>query len=226
MDELTPRRRPTPMPAAARIGGQVRAPGEYPLETGMRVSDLLRAGGGLSEAAYATDAELTRYEVIDGEYRETEFVTVDLAGCVPRRCSARTSHWLPMTILTSRRSRAGAARRRSRFVARWCFPATYPIRRGETLSSALRASRRPHRSRVSRRQCVHAMRSCVEQRARADRVLAARRIERDIAAIPVTDPKSASDDRGGADARSSQLREAVATGRLVIRLDDIVRRGS
>ena len=69
-----------PLPVV-RVGGQVRAPGEYPLEPGMRISDLLRAGGGLSEAAYATDAELTRYTVVDGEYRETELVTVNLAAC-------------------------------------------------------------------------------------------------------------------------------------------------
>ena len=75
------RRRNEPLPVV-RVGGQVRAPGEYPLEPGMRISDLLRAGGGLSEAAYATDAELTRYTVVNGEYRETELVTVNLASVV------------------------------------------------------------------------------------------------------------------------------------------------
>jgi protein involved in polysaccharide export with SLBB domain len=49
-----------------RVGGQVRVPGNYPLEAGMKVSDLLRAGGGLSEAAYGTSAELTRYAVVNG----------------------------------------------------------------------------------------------------------------------------------------------------------------
>jgi protein involved in polysaccharide export with SLBB domain len=68
-----------PLPIV-RVGGQVRAAGEYPLEPGMRVSDLLRAGGGLSEAAYATDAELTRYAVVNGEYRETELMAVNLAS--------------------------------------------------------------------------------------------------------------------------------------------------
>ena len=63
----------TPVPVV-RVGGQVRAEGEYPLEPGMRISDLMRAGGGLNEAAYATDAELTRYAVVNGEYRETELV--------------------------------------------------------------------------------------------------------------------------------------------------------
>ncbi|MFZ1625993.1 MAG: SLBB domain-containing protein, partial [Gammaproteobacteria bacterium] len=46
------------------IGGSVRMPGEYPLESGMTVADLVRAGGGLDEAAFAADAELVRYEVI------------------------------------------------------------------------------------------------------------------------------------------------------------------
>ncbi|MDF3021587.1 MAG: hypothetical protein K0Q92_2890, partial [Steroidobacteraceae bacterium] len=44
-----------------RIDGRVKARGDYPLEPGMRISDLLRAGGGLQDAAYATQAELTRY---------------------------------------------------------------------------------------------------------------------------------------------------------------------
>src|SRR6201999_702809 len=51
------------------IDGQVRAPGQYPLEPGMRVSDLIRAGGSLQDAAYDGDAELTRYVVVDGKER-------------------------------------------------------------------------------------------------------------------------------------------------------------
>ena len=53
------------------VGGVVRSPGEYPLEPGMRVSDLLRAGGRASDGAYSHTAELTRYEVTAGERRET-----------------------------------------------------------------------------------------------------------------------------------------------------------
>src|SRR5690606_25173861 len=63
-----------------RVEGRVRAAGEYPLEPGMRLSDLLRAGGGLSDAAYAIDAELSRYSVVNGEYRETQLLSVDLAA--------------------------------------------------------------------------------------------------------------------------------------------------
>ena len=37
------------------ISGRVNVPGQYPLERGMRVSDLVRAGGSLNEAAYGGD---------------------------------------------------------------------------------------------------------------------------------------------------------------------------
>ncbi|MFH1865070.1 MAG: SLBB domain-containing protein, partial [Candidatus Eisenbacteria bacterium] len=43
--------------------GEVNAPGTYPLSRGMRVSDLVFAGGNLRESAYKQEAELTRYEV-------------------------------------------------------------------------------------------------------------------------------------------------------------------
>ena len=49
------------------VAGKIKVPGKYPLEPGMRVSDLIRAGGSLDEAAYGGQAELTRYEVTNGE---------------------------------------------------------------------------------------------------------------------------------------------------------------
>ena len=47
------------------------APGRYPLEPKMRVSDLIRAGGSLEDSAYDGQAELTRYQVVGGNARET-----------------------------------------------------------------------------------------------------------------------------------------------------------
>ena len=61
-----------------QVSGNVRAPGVYPLESNMRVSDLIRAGGNLSENAYALEAELARYSVQTGGVRETEIVKVNL----------------------------------------------------------------------------------------------------------------------------------------------------
>jgi polysaccharide export outer membrane protein len=58
------------------IGGKVRAPGIYPFENGMRLSDLLRAGASMAEGAYVKEAELSRFEVFDGTVRRTKVITV------------------------------------------------------------------------------------------------------------------------------------------------------
>ena len=60
------------------VSGNIRAPGVYPLESQMRVSDLVRAGGNLTEAAYGLEAELTRYSNASGDDRKVEIAKVDL----------------------------------------------------------------------------------------------------------------------------------------------------
>jgi polysaccharide biosynthesis/export protein len=218
IDELEAQAPPnTPLPTA-RVGGQVRAPGEYPLEPGMRVSDLLRAGGGMSEAAYATDAELTRYEVIDGEYRETELVTVNLAGLLRGDQTADLA-LAPYDFLSIKEVSRWRGEESITLVGEVVFPGTYPIRRGETLSSVLdRAGGLtelafPEGSVFTREELR-------EQEERQIELLAAR-IERDIAALTVTDPQSASAIEAG-QSLASQLRASVPTGRWAIRLDDVV----
>ncbi|WP_349814220.1 SLBB domain-containing protein [Rheinheimera oceanensis] len=46
--------------ATVSVSGAVRVPGEYPLSIGSRVSDLIAAAGGLTDAAYINQAELSR----------------------------------------------------------------------------------------------------------------------------------------------------------------------
>ena len=64
------------------VGGQVKVPGEYPLEPGMKVADLVRAGGGAADAAYGAQAELARYSVAGGESRQTQLIEVNLAAAL------------------------------------------------------------------------------------------------------------------------------------------------
>jgi len=207
----------TPVPIA-RIGGQVRAPGDYPLEPGMRISDLLRAGGGMSEAAYATDAELTRYEVVNGEYRETELIPVNLAGLLRGDQSADVV-LAPYDFLSIKEVSRWRGEETVTLTGEVTFPGTYPIRRGETLMSVLERAGGltdlafPEGSVFTR----------VELREREQRQIEvlASRIERDLAALSVTDPQSAAALQTG-QALVSQLRSSVPTGRWAIRLDEIV----
>jgi len=218
IDELEAQLAPAEPLPVVRIGGQVRAPGEYPLEPGMRISDLLRAGGGLTEAAYVADAELTRYTVIDGEYRETDLVTVDLASMLRGNAAAdfavgpydylnvkEVSRWRGEEFVTIR--------------GEVVFPGTYPIRRGEKLSSLL--ARAGGLTDLAFPEGSVFTRLEIQERQREQLESLAQRVERDLAAISVTDP-SANTVISAGQSLVGQLRNAVPAGRLVISLDDLV----
>lgn len=206
-----------PMPVV-RVVGQVRAQGQYPLEPGMRVSDLLRAGGGLTDAAYSIEAELTRYHVVDGEFRETELVPVDLnavlAGDAAADVILSPYDYLNVKEITSWREQASVTLR-----GEFKFPGVFPIRQGEPLSSVLNRAGGltefafPEGSVFTR----------VELREREQDQLEslARRIETDLATMSIEDQGS-SDALETGQTLISQLRNAQATGRLVIRLEDIL----
>jgi protein involved in polysaccharide export with SLBB domain len=207
----------TPSPVV-RVAGEVRAPGEYPIEPGMRVSDLLRAGGGLSEAAYASEAELTRYAIVNGQYRETELIDVNLAAAL-RGDAAADVALTPYDYLSIREVSRWRGSETVSIRGEVTFPGEYPIRRGETLSSVIaRAGGLTDLAFPD-----GAIFTRVESREREQELLEqlARRVERDLAALSVSDP-GAGDTITAGQGLIAQLRTAVATGRIVIRLSDVV----
>jgi polysaccharide biosynthesis/export protein len=118
------------------IDGRVKAPGKYPLEPTMRVSDLIRAGGSLEDAAYRGQAELTRYAVTDGNARRTELITVDLAAIRngDRDADIKLRPYdtlvikpIPSWMEPGTIEVAGEVR----------FPGKYPIHQGETLHQVM-----------------------------------------------------------------------------------------
>lgn len=121
-----------PLPIV-KISGRVRAPGEYPLEPGMSVEDLIRAGGGLDEAAHGGGAELTRFEVINNEARKTDVVNVDLASATASNALALR----PYDVLVVKETPDWREQQSVTLVGEVRFPGVYPIRKGETLSSVV-----------------------------------------------------------------------------------------
>lgn len=118
------------------IFGSVNAPGRYPLEPGMTVADLVRAGGGLRDAAYEADAELTRLSIEGGSQRLTEVIEIDLAAALRGDATAdvglsaydylnikQVPEWERQGVVQIQ----GEVR----------FPGRYPIRPGETLKSVI-----------------------------------------------------------------------------------------
>jgi polysaccharide biosynthesis/export protein len=205
------------------IGGMVRAPGTYPLEVGMRVSDLIRAGASLSDSAFGLAAELTRYEVRDGTRRLVDLVQVDLAQVLAGDPMAdlllqpydfisikQVSGWRRQGVIELR----GEVR----------FPGAYPIEPGERLSNVIR--RAGGLTELAFPQGSVFLREELRRREREEIERLVARMEADLAALALQANRAASV-RGAQSNENSmavgqsilaQLRRAQPMGRLVVDL--------
>jgi len=118
------------------VEGNVKAPGKYPLEGSMHISDLIRAGGSLEDSAYGIQAELTRYGVIDGEVRRTDLIPVDL-GAIRRGDRLADLQLRPYDTLTIKPIPMWKEQGTIEILGEVRFPGKYPILQGETLHSIL-----------------------------------------------------------------------------------------
>ncbi|MGE0114277.1 MAG: SLBB domain-containing protein [Steroidobacteraceae bacterium] len=118
-----------------RVEGRIKVPGEYPLEPGMRISDLLRAGGNLQDAAFVGSAELTRYVEHDGK-RTTQMINVDLAA-IARGDTDADVVLQSSDLLNIKEVSQWGEHEQVVLQGEVRFPGTYPIQRGETLRSVI-----------------------------------------------------------------------------------------
>ena len=204
------------------VSGNVRAPGIYPLEARMRISDLIRAGGDLSENAYALEAELTRYFVLPAGGRESHVVKVDLDGIRRGDVNAdleldehdyliinRIPEWDSIWTVTLK--------------GEVVFPGAYRVSRGETLADVIQ--RAGGLTSGAFPEGAVFLRDALREQEQEQIETLARRMEADIASLSLQAANS-----GGGDALRTgqvlveQLKNAEAVGRLVIDLDRDVRR--
>lgn len=205
-----------------QVAGQVRATGTYPLEPDMRVSDLIRAGGNLSEEAYTLDAELTRYAVVDDQYRATHVFDIDLDAILRGVDSADlilTAHdYLSISTIPEWDSEWAVT-----LEGEVKFPGVYRVRRGETLRQVL------DRAGGLTDEAFPAgsifLRESLRQREQEQINLLARRLEADLVSLSLQNVGA-----GGSETLSTgtvlleQLRSAEPVGRLVIDLDQLAAR--
>jgi polysaccharide biosynthesis/export protein len=136
MDELRVQSNLTQPVQIVHIDGRVKVPGDYPLEAGMRVTDLIRAGGSLDSAAYGTHAELSRYIVDNGEQRRTEVLSIDLAAIRSGDQSANVS-LQAFDRLSIKQISGWTEQDQVSLKGEIRFPGTYTIQQGETLRSVI-----------------------------------------------------------------------------------------
>jgi len=117
------------------VSGMVFDPNEYRLVPGMRVGDLIEMAGGLKKNAYQRTAELTR-RYVDQEGMTTEKIDLDLKRAMDGDAASNIllreyDHLVVRPIPELDFSRT------VKITGEVRFPSTYPVRRGETLSSVI-----------------------------------------------------------------------------------------
>jgi protein involved in polysaccharide export with SLBB domain len=214
------------------VDGRVKAPGRYPLEPAMRVSDLIRAGGSLEDSSFGNDAELTRYEIVDGHARQTDLIPVDLAAIRHGDASADL-RLQPYDVLVVKVTPQWEQPGNIEIAGEVRFPGKYPIHRGETLSSALR--RAGGFTDLAFVEGAVFIREELKQREREQLDTLANRLQSDLTSSSleaITSSAVSSNANGAAGAAQiitigqqliSQLRESKPVGRLVIDLNRVAK---
>lgn len=217
--------RPTEL---VRIEGRVKVPGEYPLEPGMTVSALLRAGGNLDASAFGGKAELARYEVGGDATRQTELLEIDLAS-VLRGDPAADLALRPFDYLLIKETPNWTDQESVTLRGEVKFPGTYPIRRGETLHQVIHRAGglTPYAfpqgsafTRVELREREQRQLDMLRDRLRSD--LASMALQ--AAAVNQAGASQALGSSG--DTLLNQIQGAEAVGRLVIDLPGLLEAGA
>jgi polysaccharide biosynthesis/export protein len=216
------------------IDGQVRVPGQYPLEPGMRVSDLIRAGGSLEDAAYDGAAELTRYEVVDGKERQTALLDVSLTA-IRRGDPGADKLLMPYDLLVIKKTPQWDGAGSITINGEVRFPGTYPIGRGESLLSAMK--RAGGLTDLAFPEGAVFIRDELKVREKDQLELLSNRLQSDLAALSLEalTTSAISSTGGGANAAQGlaigqqlieQLRNTKPVGRLVININSVMKGGA
>ncbi len=207
------------------VEGRVKVPGEYPLEPGMRVSDLIRAGGSLQDAAYPGSAELIRYQVVNGERRNTELITIDLQALL--RGDAKADLVLQAFDLVHIKELPQWTKQETvELRGEVRFPGRYVLKPGETLKGLL--LRAGGLTEYAFANGAVFTREELRKREQQQIDELAERLKHDLAIVALESVAASQGQGGGAaitvgQALLSQLKGTKAVGRLVIDLPRLMR---
>lgn len=206
----------------ARISGLVRSSGEYPLEAGMTVTDLIRAAGGLVESAYSLEAEISRYEIDDEQARETQHIQVNLekifAGDESQNIVLK-----PHDSLQVKRLPYWAEQRVVELKGEVRFPGKYPVSRSETLLEVIK--RAGGLTDQAFTEGAILVRESLRKKEQEQLDSLRLRLESDLAAVDLEKSQANTEEQrsvGMASSLLNQLRSTKAVGRLVINLPDML----
>lgn len=208
------------------ISGEVKHPGDFTLAAGMHLTDLLFAAGNVTERAYMQQAEITRYSVKNNERRMSRHIQVNLAEALRGDATANIQ-LEPYDVLMVRRMSNWRDIEHASITGEVKFPGSYAVEEGERLSSLLtRVGGFTDKAYLS---AAVFTRTSIREEQQKNLADLGKQMEADIdrqaASISnIKDPtilKRQQQDLERARAVLKQMKEAKATGRLVIRLADM-----
>jgi protein involved in polysaccharide export with SLBB domain len=190
----------------------------------MRVSDLIRAGGGAADAAYPGQAELSRYRVVTGA-RQTELIQVDLAAAMNGDAAANVPLEAFDTLIVKEVPLWGATESVT-LKGEVRFPGSYAIRRGETLKSVV--DRAGGLTPYAFPQGSVFTREALRKREQEQLDLLADQMQRSVTSFALSGAVAAGQTGGAAtlglaQSLTAQLRQSRAVGRMVIDLPRLMR---
>lgn len=204
----------------ATVSGAVPHSGDFPIENGgMRISDLLRASGGVDESAHGLAADLLRYRVVQGRYEQEAIVRVDLARILDGDVEADIQV-TPHDRLTVRRMPNWRETETVVLGGEIVFAGPYSIRRGETLRSLL--LRAGGLTEDAFPEGTVFLRQNLKQREQDTIDNLILRMERDLLSRSASAAEEESGQLAAARSVLDELRGIEATGRLVIDLSEIM----
>jgi protein involved in polysaccharide export with SLBB domain len=187
------------------------------------LTDLLRAGGQLDDAAFGAKAELTRFRSTGGE-RASELLEIDLAA-VRRGDPAADVTLQAFDTLTIKELPEWGRQESIILRGEVRFPGTYPIRRGETLRSVL--ERAGGLTSLAFAQGSVFTRRELQEREQQQIDQLTERLQSDLAATSIQLSQGAQTAQTAQSVASAQgllgqLKSSKAMGRLVIDLEEVL----
>lgn len=204
------------------IGGRVRAPGTFPYERGMRVSDLIRAGANLSEAAYELSAEMARFEIVEGTIRRTRVIQINPEAALGGEPGADIL-LEPYDSLQIREVQEWRDQLSVEITGEVRFPGVYSFNPGDTLVSVI--ERAGGLTDQAFPQGGIFLREELRERESEQIDLLTQRIESDLASLALqaaNENAAVQQAQSAGNALLSKLRNTQATGRLVIDLESML----
>ena len=208
-----------------RISGSVHFPGEYPLTDSMNLSDLFNAGGGTKDSAYMLDAEISRVIVGPDQTASVEHIRLD-QNVLAESNASQAIQIHPYDILSIKPIPLWREGEAVILAGEFTFPGTYSIKPGETLMDIInRAGGLTDRAFPS--GAVFSRENLRESEDQQRKRLISQ-LESDLAnaTLVAFEPEDASQASSAANAMLSRLKNTKSQGRLVIKLEELIRNPS